>query len=611
MKPQGAATKRSTIPCIALFLACLLCLGTGFYLGKLYHPGTQETVITQVVDAALGSINRVVVDIPTPAKPVYSSGVTQYKGITSKEGASAVCLNTCIKARNGECNDGRPKLGATDIGVPYEVLCDLGTDCDDCGAWVPSGHVPWTDSSTPGPVSRLVAKGVKVLLKKTVTAPPFHFAYTDPTKDVDVSGHMEHQGVVERGITKLFYQIFKQGCMPSGPGGKRGLFVDVGSNFGWFAVQAASLGCRVLAFEPVPHFHAFLEYSVHLNGLAHLVDMRSNVVSHETGKTMEMFVPSRGIWGTAGIGGLNIDRAVANSTNEALHVPSQTLDELVAEQVLLMKVDVEGWEWSVMAGAAYLLNRYSVHNIVMEYSPGVPERHFKMKEMAATVQMLVNLVDAGYRIAHLGDATKHVGGSWDSPLPVSEEVTRNNLMYDLVDVALFAESKLGCPLPPALERKWGICNALPEDVNPRSLRSVIGHNTNLWASKRKDLPLSGTVGVIKLDAPANQYFVPTGSIFGSGSRQCAHLPTMVQVRHRCPCTEPAVCGEEQAAAQVAAQANQITSSYTLTPDGKLVAGGGAAAEVLVRIGTADAVGAPYRPGVIKGPLSDVNKPLTL
>ena len=23
------------------------------------------------------------------------------------------------------------------------VLCDLGTDCDDCGPWQPSGPVPW------------------------------------------------------------------------------------------------------------------------------------------------------------------------------------------------------------------------------------------------------------------------------------------------------------------------------------------------------------------------------------------------------------------------------------------------------------------------------------
>lgn len=33
-------------------------------------------------------------------------------------------------------------------------------------------------------------------------------------------------------------------------------------------------------------------------------------VSHETGKTMKMVVPSHGIWGTAGIDGMNIDPAI-------------------------------------------------------------------------------------------------------------------------------------------------------------------------------------------------------------------------------------------------------------------------------------------------------------
>jgi hypothetical protein len=33
-------------------------------------------------------------------------------------------------------------------------------------------------------------------------------------------------------------------------------------------------------------------------------------VSHVGGKDVEMVVPSRGIWGTAGIDGLNIDRAI-------------------------------------------------------------------------------------------------------------------------------------------------------------------------------------------------------------------------------------------------------------------------------------------------------------
>ena len=36
---------------------------------------------------------------------------------------------------------------------------------------------------------------------------------------------------------------------------------------------------RVLAFEPVPHFRAFLEYNVHINNFQHLVEVKPNVVS--------------------------------------------------------------------------------------------------------------------------------------------------------------------------------------------------------------------------------------------------------------------------------------------------------------------------------------------
>ena len=71
--------------------------------------------------------------------------------------------------------------------------------------------------------------------------------------------------------------------------------------------------CRVLAFEPVPHFRAFLEYNVHVNNLQHLVEVHSSIVSHSHNQPMTMVVPSGGIWGTAGIDGHNIDPAILNS----------------------------------------------------------------------------------------------------------------------------------------------------------------------------------------------------------------------------------------------------------------------------------------------------------
>ena len=66
----------------------------------------------------------------------------------------------------------------------------------------------------------------------------------------------------------------------------------------------------VAAFEPVPDFHAFLEYNLHVNGLAHLVDVRQLIVSAQSGIMLNMTVPSHGIWGTAGISGLNIDTSI-------------------------------------------------------------------------------------------------------------------------------------------------------------------------------------------------------------------------------------------------------------------------------------------------------------
>jgi hypothetical protein len=61
---------------------------------------------------------------------------------------------------------------------------------------------------------------------------------------------------------------------------------------------------------------------------------------------------------------------VTAGATEIIEVKSVTLNEVVKEDVLLMKVDVEGWEWSVIKGANEMLRNHKVENIIMEYSPG-------------------------------------------------------------------------------------------------------------------------------------------------------------------------------------------------------------------------------------------------
>lgn len=58
---------------------------------------------------------------------------------------------------------------------------------------------------------------------------------------------------------------------------------------------AASYGCRVLAFEPQPHAHPFINASIVLNGFQHRVRVLRAAVSDDTRERMKLV--NRGGWG--------------------------------------------------------------------------------------------------------------------------------------------------------------------------------------------------------------------------------------------------------------------------------------------------------------------------
>lgn len=44
---------------------------------------------------------------------------------------------------------------------------------------------------------------------------------------------------------------------------------------GYYSLLAASMGCRVVAWEPVPFFAAYLKFGLLRNNLTHLVEVRT------------------------------------------------------------------------------------------------------------------------------------------------------------------------------------------------------------------------------------------------------------------------------------------------------------------------------------------------
>ncbi|GAX85608.1 hypothetical protein CEUSTIGMA_g13023.t1 [Chlamydomonas eustigma] len=609
-----------------IVLASLLCFGIGFLSGTIYServskdkPFSASTSAEKMVPPRKTSSHLAAgkqqgaADLT--ALPAATSGVTSVEARTPVQSAEGklfnvtVCKNTCKKARDGVCNDGRGSKGSINKLSPGDgdtvkpvaqsnsptsspavmVHCDLGTDCEDCGPWTTSSDEPhWIKKEgTLGPVAQLLEKGVEVRVKTSSlmskydnanvkSKAAFKFAYTDPKQDTALSYHMEASQLIEKSASKIFFKLFEHHCVK--PDGTPSLFVDVGANFGWFSVLAAAMGCRVLAFEPVPHFRAFLEYNLHLNNLQHLVDVRANVVTHVAGQMTKMVVPTTGIWGTASIDGLNADKNDKGAT-ETLSVPSVTLNDLVKEDVLLLKVDVEGWEWSVMKGADKVFRDFKVENVIMEYSPGVHERSSRAEDTFATIQMLLDLTTKGFRVAHIGDGDGEYGTEDNMPLPAYKEVTELNLRYDMHDAKRFGQGLMGCPISDKLLKAgWGEnCNAVPEDLSPRSFRCVFGHNTNVWGVRQGSATshlqtLQGHVGLMALDAPASTYYLVNELNLGMGKRDCKghDMLPQYQVRHRCPCLNMTVCGAIAKVVEELSIKGHIASNYVLSRSGEFI-----------------------------------------
>jgi FkbM family methyltransferase len=118
---------------------------------------------------------------------------------------------------------------------------------------------------------------------------------------------------------------------------------------------AAALGCRVISLEPIPSAQWLIENSIKLNEFEDLVTFIPGVAGS---KRDEVFFEVRDSWGYSSI--------ETQKTETTISRPSFPLDEIIEEDVLLLKIDVEGFEDEVWKGMEFFVRRYNVENIVSE-----------------------------------------------------------------------------------------------------------------------------------------------------------------------------------------------------------------------------------------------------
>ncbi|XP_008803767.1 uncharacterized protein LOC103717234 [Phoenix dactylifera] len=142
---------------------------------------------------------------------------------------------------------------------------------------------------------------------------------------------------------------------------REGLVVDVGANVGMATFAAAAMGFRVVAFEPVFENLQRICDGVFLNRAADKVTVFAAAASDRIGNiTFHKLV---GRLDNSAISATGAKLAFKSNEEIAVEVPTIPLDEVIpdTERVLLIKIDVQGWESHVLRGASKLLSRKKGH----------------------------------------------------------------------------------------------------------------------------------------------------------------------------------------------------------------------------------------------------------
>jgi FkbM family methyltransferase len=136
------------------------------------------------------------------------------------------------------------------------------------------------------------------------------------------------------------------------------LFADVGANVGSYTILAAAgIGSRVSAFEPGVEAFGWLTRNIALNCVENLVNAHQMALGASRGTAR--FTDSLD----------TTNRVDANGTKT---ITMETLDgALAGDCPSLLKIDVEGYEPEVLAGAARTLDNRTLQAVIMEMNhPG-------------------------------------------------------------------------------------------------------------------------------------------------------------------------------------------------------------------------------------------------
>lgn len=180
------------------------------------------------------------------------------------------------------------------------------------------------------------------------------------------------------------------------------VLADVGANVGAYALLGATAGAEVISLEPSPDTFRYLERNVRLNGLSHRVSPLNVAAGQEEG-----VLPF-----TEGLGMENHLCPIGPGAT-TVPVTVTTLDQaLQGRAPTLLKVDVEGSEAQVLAGAKETLAAPTLLALIIERL-GFGRRYGQSEEVLHERIRAFSFLPCHYRPEerHLGRSTPEAKGN--------------------------------------------------------------------------------------------------------------------------------------------------------------------------------------------------------
>ena len=174
--------------------------------------------------------------------------------------------------------------------------------------------------------------------------------------------------------------------------GAQDVFVDIGANVGMYTIWAAKTrGVRVFAFEPEAQNYSLLNRNIVLNGLDGRVTAYCLALSDEAGLS-ELHLSDLRLGGSCHSLGERVDfRHEPMKPAYSQGCVAARLDDLVAAGTVPppdhVKIDVDGFEPKVIAGARRVLADRKLRSLLIETNQNLPDH----------VQMVSELQALGFR----------------------------------------------------------------------------------------------------------------------------------------------------------------------------------------------------------------------